>query len=624
MAIQDFANDLQENVALKRKEYDSPDLAFTAHIVEQIATQTNVNEFKIEHHLKKGANDAVQGEIYGYGISENNEVLTLYYTIYDANTENGLTKINRVEFDKAVNRMQGFYEVCRRAWCQDLADEDPNNPALETATFIYKNNQDFARVNLCILTNHIMEDGYEIRRIRLGQIPVESSVWDIRKIYGNLKKTSDHIEINLDFESELRGYKLPCIEMQSEKYRCVSTLFPAKLLYRLYEQYNTDLLMNNVRLFLQFKGGSKKPNPSMRETLTNDPQMFLAFNNGITAIAKDIVIDKSNTKLSLSADDPFAAKGDNALKSNNDFVSTGMIKSISDFQIVNGGQTTAVIFKSKKMNPNVNLLGVFVSVKLIIMNEDLQDLTQRICYSSNNNNTVKPTDYSSTNTFNLRLQEMSRNIVAPNAQHRIIHWYYERVRGQYAAELDNLTKKQDQATFKNTYPLEKRFDKELLAKVFVAWSENPEEAVKGASTTYTYFMKRMTTEGVLPDDIFFKKIVALLIMHNYLMKRPDAKALGNAKAPVAAYTMAYLKWFTQGRIDLIKIWDNQALSESLIDFLDKLSKIVYDEFLSCINDKGVTSILSWSKNKKAFEELKHIKTGLSYFSIEKDIIGEKF
>lgn len=53
MALKDFAEDLQQQVFEKRDEgYNSPDLAFTATIVEQIYHLTNVNEFDVcQDHL---------------------------------------------------------------------------------------------------------------------------------------------------------------------------------------------------------------------------------------------------------------------------------------------------------------------------------------------------------------------------------------------------------------------------------------------------------------------------------------------------------------------------------------------------------------------------------------------
>ena len=616
MALKDFAEDLQLQVFEKRNEgYASPDLAFTATIVEQIYHLTNVNEFNICHLVKKNSAGNIQGEIYGYGLSENNEVLSLYYSLYDANTTTeGLTKVKKADFDRAVNRLQGFYIACTSGWRNELIDNDPDNEALPVAELIVDNQKKFVRVNLVILTNHIMDD-YGITRIRVGGIAVESDIWDIRKIYGNLKSGLDHVSIDLDFAEEFKHFKLPCVEINVNNYRCISTLFPASLLYRLYEQHNTNLLMNNVRLFLGLK--KKGPNASMRDTLLHNKDMFLAYNNGLTAIAKGVEIEEFKEYLSAVRTD------DNPATSSNDFISTGVIKRIIDFQIVNGGQTTAVIFNTKKANRDLNLLGVYVNVKIIVLDDEQSVQTEKISKATNDNNKIKIADYTSNNKFNLLMQDFSRSLVAPNEKNKVICWYYERIRGQYTAELESLRTKEEISLFKSKYPLEMKFDKELLAKVMMAWSDHPENAVKGASTTYSQFIKPITERGIIPDERYFKEAVGRLIIYKFLLHRPETKQFGNAKAPVIAYTMAYLCWFTQGRLDLLKIWKNQGLSPNLQGFLVSLAYHVKDK-LQADADASNTTVLSWSKAAKAFESLKRMEsTHLSYNTITEELMARE-
>ena len=50
-------------------------------------------------------------------------------------------------------------------------------------------------------------------------------------------------------------------------------------------------------------------------------------------------------------------------------VSMGLLKYIKNFQIVNGGQITASIFKAKEAEDKLSLNGAFVQVKLIVLSE---------------------------------------------------------------------------------------------------------------------------------------------------------------------------------------------------------------------------------------------------------------
>ena len=67
-------------------------------------------------------------------------------------------------------------------------------------------------------------------------------------------------------------------------------IIPGIILANIYEQYGLRLLEQNVRSFLQFTG---KINRGIRETIINEPHMFLAFNNGISATAEEVhLVDK--------------------------------------------------------------------------------------------------------------------------------------------------------------------------------------------------------------------------------------------------------------------------------------------------------------------------------------------
>ena len=78
------------------------------------------------------------------------------------------------------------------------------------------------------------------------------------------------------------------------------------------------LLEKNVRSFLQLTNSTNK---GIRETIRLTPEKFVAYNNGltITATSAEIVEELGYNK----------------------------IKSLTNFQIVNGGQTTATIYFSE-------------------------------------------------------------------------------------------------------------------------------------------------------------------------------------------------------------------------------------------------------------------------------------
>lgn len=428
----------RQQLEAKTEEFTSSEpirsIAFTKYILSEIAEKINVLDYEIANGKITNKAGNIIGELYAYAESSNQEVLSLFYSVYDSKNDKEIKTLSDSDLQKYWNRLQGFYNACIRGAYFDMSK---NSPLYEAAKTIYENHNAYVTVRMYILSNCAVSKSTP-KKIRIAdEKEVFTDVWDIKKIKGNLFNGSDHISIDIDFENDPDyRYKIPYIEMDSKgcNYKCFLAMFPGKLLYKLYKRYNTDLLMNNVRFFLGFKSTkTKTTNKDMKETLTNEAQKFLALNNGITAIARNVNIDDPWSSTDVGV------KDENG-QTTSDMISTGMFNSITDFQIVNGGQTTAAIFFTKKNDPNVNLNEVFVQVKLIVLppskdeDGDISKMAERITLSSNNQNKIKYADFSVSNAFNMGLQKLSRTIKIPNANNDIIYWFYERVRGQYENE----------------------------------------------------------------------------------------------------------------------------------------------------------------------------------------------
>lgn len=588
-----WKDDLKVEVGkMMSKEKLASTPAFTKYILEEIHEKTNVDEFETIHCEIRDKANRVMGEIYGRGLSANKEVLTLYYAIYEPK----LTEIESLkskDFQTAMNRLQGFYD---QAIHGNHIEIDPDKPEYSELKYIYDNLSTIVSVRLCLLSNYYIKD-YTIKNKRIDDKNILMDVWDIEKICANLVSESDHVSIDIDFEGESRYsiYKLPYIEMNSDRYgyKCLATMFPAKLLYKLYEDHNTSLLMNNVRFFLGFSQKKEDTNNGMRKTLQECNEMFLAYNNGITAIATDIDVESNKDETKL----------ENEVGSANDFISTGIIKKIYDFQIVNGGQTTASIFNAKRTDKKeVNLLGVYVMVKLIVIDEKKKDEITRISKYANTQNKVKFADFSSNNNFNREMEHLSRAILIPNENNDPLYWFYERVRGQYKIE-QNKRNKAGQDSFKKMYPSDRKFDKEIVAKLWMSWYGTPHEAVKGSSTTYAAFLNVIDDGMYAPDETYYKHTISLLIIYKYLLQHGKEAEYSNTTAPVAAYTLAYLNEVTQGNLDLMKIWYKQELPGELKLFLNDLCDKMKNE-LDVYAASEKKSVLSISKTKPIYPNIK--------------------
>ena len=608
--INAYIEELNAEVELRRDEYSLPVMAFTAYITDEIASLTNVNEHFVVHCEKRDKAGKVQGEIHGYGISENEEVLTLYYSIYETSSMSNSSLIKR-DFEKAINHLQGFYNKAIRGAHMDV---DENTDEYEAFKYIYDHQREIMVVRLCVLSNCPMND-YKLDDIRIGGKNVVHDIWDIKKIYANFHSGSDHVAIDLDFEEEFSNYQLPYIEMNSGtyNYKCISTMFPAKLLYRLYERYNTDLLAGNVRYFLKYKGKREaNANIGIRQTLKTKNEMFLAYNNGITAIANGIETTNFGNDTTID-------KGEGGT-SIDDYISTGIIRKLLDFRIVNGGQTTACIFDTKKNDKQVNLLGVYVMVKVIIIKDTTDhDFIEKVIRCTNTQTKIKISDFSSGNSFNRKLEDLSRSVMVPNESNKPLYWFFERIRGQYDQERQKRTTKIERALFDDYYPTSKRFSKELLAKVWTSWEQVPHEAVKGEATTYSFFMDPKVEKGFIPDEQYYKKSIVLIIIYNFILTRPESRTYGSGKAPVAAYALAYLSMFTNGNLDFDKIWRRQTLSPEMKTFLNKLSESIWTLLSQGAETVG-KSILVYSKRKDAFSPIRDKDFGFRRDDIKDDLL----
>ena len=602
-----YITELDEETQLLMDEYPQRDVAFTAYIISEIAELINLDEYTIGHGIYFDAAHRVKGELYGYSLSNSKEVLTLFYTLYNPTANQGIKSLQDNEYQTAINRLQGFYNAAIRGLKFDLEDSnDTKSPLYVPAAEIYENHSSINTVRLLVLSNSTINK-YEIKKQRISGKNSFPDVWDLKKIYANLHSGLDHVPIDIDFNDEkFSRFKIPFIKMESNDfgYKCVVALFPGKLLHKLYEEHNTDLLLNNVRYFLGFKGSKKtNANIGILNTLKEESQMFLAYNNGITALASEIESSSLGDKIDVAED-----------KSGNDFISMGILSAIRDFRIVNGGQTTAAIFSSKERN-NVSLFGVYVQVKIIVLSKDIHQVAGKITQYSNSQSKIKYSDFTISNNFNMTLEALSRSVKIPNENNEPIYWYFERVRGQYDQEKKQNTTKESQAYFNMKYPKDKKFKKEELAKVWKSWQQEPYDAVKGEATNYEMFIVK--NADFKPDENYYRKSVALLIIYRFLMSRPENKQYGNRKATIVTYSIAFLNYITFGKLNLEKIWEEQDLSPNLKTFLIQLCESINEALIDMAGD---IAVLSWGKRKQSFKDLTNykLKYNLSLLNDEKE------
>ena len=508
-------------------------------------------------------------QLNAYAIDEDYTNLDLFVSIYsDSDTPKS---VSQSEVDAAIKRAIQLYQKA----INDLYTSfKKDNDAYEFAITVNKQKNKIKSVRICALTNGLVKP-IPFKNIMLGNAEISFAIWDIDRLYRCVSSGKMRETIEIDFEEKF-GVTIPCIENDtSDKYSVYLAIISGELLALLYDEYRDRLLEKNVRSFLQVKGAVNK---GIRDTLRDEPDMFLAYNNGISVTAESVdIVRDENGKPS--------------------------IRSIRDMQIVNGGQTTASIFNAHHDKKIVaDLSKVFVQMKLSVITdpEDMDKIVPRISAFANTQNKVQVADFSANDPYHRRVEELSRTIWTPAVNGlKPINWFYERARGQYADMLSRETTTLRRKQYKETHPV---FTKTDLAKYENTWDQLPYYVSEGAQKNFRRFTLRVNEhKTMLPDEKYYRNLVAKAILFRRTEKLVQQQQYGGYRANIVTYTLAYLSYKTAQRIDLEKIWKEQALSQNLEHAIVDVSAIVRDII---INPPGGANVGEWCKKEKCWKAVK--------------------
>lgn len=401
---------------------------------------------------------------------------------------------------------------------------------------------------------------------------------DLNFLYDVLISQGNREALIIDFES-LFDYKIEVIkaaeEENFESYLCV---LPAHILSDLYKRYSSRLLEKNVRSFLQFKGANK----GIRETIRISPEKFIAFNNGITITSTAKDLEAKNGKL--------------------------FIKSLTDFQIVNGGQTTASIYFTQKDGFPIDKVKVMAKINVArdVTEEGLDSLISDISRYSNSQTKVSNVDLSSRSPQLNKLKALSDSIVTPSGR----KWFFEKSRGEFNTKLRIAGS--NKARIEKEYPKNYRFTKEQLGKYFTAWGDQPYVVKKGGEKVFRYFLEEITGElrgkkAINVNRDFYEELISKIILFTQLEKiyGQGNYSMGQIRSAVVPYAISVIYIYTDGaksgkQFDLSKIWKKEKLEDDLVTFFTELMELMNGliKKYSESDDYG-----EYAKNKKLWEDI---------------------
>jgi hypothetical protein len=513
--------------------------------------------------------------------------------ISDYTNEYSRTSVTKTEINSYIKKIRTFFS---NALNKKYGKIEESNPAFDLADTIYNNRENIVGVNLFVITDGIVKPE-PIPDDDEGGIRISHQIWDLKRLFRLTSSGNRPEPIEIDFVKEF-GEPLTCLEMPAEnpRYTSYMAIMPGKMVAELYGKYGPKLLERNIRVFLQMKG---KVNKGIRETIHNEPCMFLAYNNGISTTAECVRLEKNSCGIPG-------------------------IAWIRDFQIVNGGQTTAAIhytyFKEK-----CDISEVLVQVKLTVLKNqnDMKFIVPKIAQYANSQNRISESDFVSNEEFHIEIQKMSRSVwaSAKKGSQQETHWYYERARGQYQVDKEREQTAKQKAIFSDRNPTNQRFTKTDLAKYENSWDQIPDIVSLGSQKNFrAYVINQKKGPLQIPDKYYFSLLVAKAILFKTtdgIIKKLD---FGPYKGNYVTYTVALLSKLTNKRIDLEKIWKEQDLSPILQKFIGQLASEVRNRITE--GPSGSRNISEWCKKKECWESVQKIRIDIPD-ALESELISEE-
>ncbi|WFR99586.1 AIPR family protein [Rhizobium tumorigenes] len=520
----------------------------------------------------------------GYGGDPRDAEGVLSLIVCDFKESDAPQKIGKPDLPPLFNPLIRYLKKARQTEFRDSLNEI--SPGFQVSDTIITTWSHITKVKLILLSNR--EYVGKVDAMPAGDIDgvvITFNVWDLARLekWDGAGQASE--DRTIDFAGEFGG-ALPALlaSRASERLESYLLVIPGPQLAAIYDKWGARLLEANVRSFLQARAATNK---GIAKTIRETPDLFFSFNNGISATADAIEV----------------AKGEDGLE----------VASITNLQIVNGGQTTGSVHAALRMSKE-KLSDVFVQMKLTVVPRDLsEDIVPKISEYANTQNKVNAADFFSNHPFHVRMQDFSRRIIAPKAEgsRHETKWFYERARGQY---LDERTKRSDaqRKKFELENPKSQLFSKTDLAKFQHSASGLPHTVSTGAQKNFAAFAKATgeawEKSDTKFDETWYKRLIAKAIIFKKLEEAIPKQSWyeGGYRANIVTYAIA--KVFHDASIsgkqvlDLDAVWRRQAVPEPLLRALlvasEKSAHIIASP------PTGIRNMSEWAKKQACWGEVK--------------------
>lgn len=522
----------------------------------------------------------------GYGGDPVSSAGELSLVVADFNQSPDVASLTQSELDSIFKRPMNFLTKALDPKFRNSLEE--TDPGFGLADLIGTRWPGISKVRLILISNRLLSGRVEGRESeQVDGTPVSYSVWDIGRLHRLAVSRRGREEIVIDLVSDFGG-PIPILpaHLTNAGYEAYLAVVPGAQLAAIYDQWGARLLEQNVRVFLQARGNVNK---GIRNTLENDPDMFFAYNNGVTATAEAVETREESGGLILTG--------------------------LRNLQIVNGGQTTASIHAASRKK-DADLSKVFVQMKLsIVAPERTMDVVPKISEYANSQNKVNAADFFANHPFHVRMEDFSRRLFAPSPDgtFRESKWFYERARGQFQDERGKLSGAA-RRKFDLEYPKQQLIAKTDLAKFLNVWRGHPDVVSRGAQKNFAHFALNIGREWTKSSDefneSFFREAIAKAVIFRVTEKLVTEQPWyqGGYRANIVAYAISKIA-NDVAKLNLTigfeKVWRLQALSPNFIAALEIASnaanKVLTDPPAMTRN------VTEWAKNQACWNRVRGLE-----------------
>jgi len=529
----------------------------------------------------------------GYAYDEFDKTMSLIIADYDTTDDERV--LAKTQAGQLQNKLTYFVENAINT--QLGLEMEMSRPSSDLVDLLKEKRSEIRKYLLLIFTTaHTSNTIKVLESPEIDGLPAECQIWDIGRLYQLCSSETGRHVIEIDFkEFSLNG--LPCLDaggVTIDDYRSYLSIIPGSLLADIYDRYGSSLLEGNVRSFLSTKVAVNK---KIRTTILQQPERFFAYNNGISATAMDVSFERSEQGLFLV--------------------------SARDFQIINGGQTTASLSSARHDYKNVNISAIFVPMKLTVIGQTLEEesatkLIQDISRSSNSQNKVSDADFFSTHPFHIQMERCSQRLSARSTGGLQFEtkWFYERARGQFLQKQMRMTPAQKKK-FLLQNPKSQLITKTDLAKVQNTWDGLPHIVSKGAQTNFTEFAQKISeawekNDGLMFGDNYFQETVALCLIFRFtesmIPQQPWYQQ--GYRANIVTYTIALMHKMIQTQfpnrdLDLLGVYKRQTVPQAVQRALMELSESVYLKLTAPTRD--IENVTQWCKRERCWVSVQSIQ-----------------